>query len=116
MLAQLRDDDLADLVASAPGSQLGRQLLAPDLEQQFAIHHATPPSPRLQAGGRLPSSTYAFAMPIGELPDAQDVGGALGDADAVARVEHVEQVRALQAVLERRPDQAATRSSASASW
>ena len=37
-----------------------------------------------------------------QLPDAQDVGRALGDADAAARVEHVEQVRALQAVLERR--------------
>src|SRR5688572_3271295 len=43
--------------------------------------------------------------PDGELTHAQDVGGALGDADAAARVEDVEQVRALQAVLERRQDQ-----------
>ena len=43
----------------------------------------------------------------GQLPHAQDVGGALGHADAAARVEHVEQVRALQAVLERRQQQPA---------
>src|SRR5688500_15662882 len=42
----------------------------------------------------------------GELADAQDVGGALGDADAAARIEDVEQVRALEAVLERRQDEA----------
>ena len=41
----------------------------------------------------------------GQLADAQDVGGALGDADAAARVEHVEEVRALEALLERRDDQ-----------
>ena len=44
--------------------------------------------------------------PDGELTHAQDVGGALGDADAAARIEDVEQVRALQAVLERRQNQA----------
>ena len=42
----------------------------------------------------------------GELTDAQDVGRALGDADAAARIENVEQVRALQTVLERRQDRA----------
>src|SRR5437762_13919645 len=34
-----------------------------------------------------------------ELPHAQDVSGPLGHADAVACVEHVEDVRALEAVL-----------------
>src|SRR5688572_11641545 len=40
-----------------------------------------------------------------ELADAQDVRGPLGDADAAAGVEHVEQVRALEALLERGNDQ-----------
>jgi len=43
----------------------------------------------------------------GELPHAQDVGRALGHAHAAARVEQVEQVRALQAVLKGRQAQAA---------
>src|SRR5262249_17482794 len=41
----------------------------------------------------------------GQLADAQNVGRSLGHADAVARIENVEQVRALERVLERRPEQ-----------
>src|SRR5579864_3042818 len=41
----------------------------------------------------------------GELPDAQDVRRPLGHADAVARIENVEEMRALERVLQRRPDQ-----------
>src|SRR5262245_10188387 len=41
----------------------------------------------------------------GELPHAKDIGRALGHADTAARVENVEGVRALQAVLERGPHQ-----------
>src|SRR5262245_52354395 len=41
----------------------------------------------------------------GQLPDAEDVGRALGDADAPARVEQVEEVRTLQRELERRQQQ-----------
>ena len=41
-----------------------------------------------------------------QLPYAQDVGRAFGHADAAARVEHVEQVRALQALIERRQHEA----------
>src|SRR3989442_6696900 len=40
-----------------------------------------------------------------ELADAKNERGAFGDADAVARVEDVEQMRALQRVLERGPDE-----------
>src|SRR5215204_6767534 len=41
----------------------------------------------------------------GQLTDAQDVGGAFGDAHPAARVEHVEDVRALEALLEGGYDQ-----------
>src|SRR5687767_12936737 len=42
-----------------------------------------------------------------ELTDAEDVGHSLGDADAAAGVEQVEQMRALQAMLERGQNQPA---------
>src|SRR5262245_4100414 len=41
----------------------------------------------------------------GQLTDPQNVGRSFGHADAVARVENVEEVRALERVLERRPEQ-----------
>src|ERR1700722_4185627 len=41
----------------------------------------------------------------GELSHAQDVGGPFGHADAVAGIEDVEKMRALEAVFESRPDQ-----------
>ena len=41
-----------------------------------------------------------------ELPHPQDVGGALRHADAVARIENVEQMGAPQAVFERGPEEA----------
>ena len=63
-----------------------------------ACAHAAP-LPR----GRRCLSTYALAIAHRQLPHAQDVGRPLGDADAAAAVEDVEQVRALQAFLERRP-------------
>ena len=59
MLAQLRDDDLADLIGQA-GQPAGRQLLAADFEQQLAIHLALALDAATGAGG---SSTYALAMP-----------------------------------------------------
>ena len=40
-----------------------------------------------------------FAASLGERPDAQDVGGALGHADGAARVEQVEQMARLQALV-----------------
>ena len=40
-----------------------------------------------------------------ELTHTEDIGRPLGDADAVAGVEDIEQVRTLQAMFERRPDQ-----------
>src|SRR5262245_58386626 len=41
----------------------------------------------------------------GQLTDAQHVGRSFGHADAVAGIEDVEKVRALERVLERRPEQ-----------
>ena len=99
--AQLGEDDLANLVRQA-GQPAGRQLLASDFEQQFPIEHL-----RDRLSRRLVDVLPGDADR--QLADAQDVGRSLGDADAVARVENVEQVRALQAVLERGPDQARLR-------
>ena len=100
MLLELRDHDLADLLGQ-PGQPAGRQLFAADFEQQFAIHVR----PRLDRLAVAALADVRLGDADRELPHAQDVGRALGDADAVARVEDVEQVRALQPVLERRPDQ-----------
>lgn len=41
-----------------------------------------------------------------ELPHTQNVGGALGDADAATGIEHIEGVGALQGVIKRRQHQA----------
>ena len=66
--------------------------------------------PRSRSAARCCSAPRTpWQMRERQLPHAQDVGRALGDADAAARVEDVEQVRALQAVLERRQDQARRR-------
>ena len=118
--------------AAVTSRQLRRQRRQParghlfdaDFDQQFAIHHAaaeldfsrsagvrTRPCQRLRPLlSILGSSSRSFHVRLRnrhrQLADAQDVGGALGDADAAAAVEDVEQVRALQAFLERGPDQA----------
>ncbi len=76
-----------------------RNLLAPDLNQQLAIHALGPFRDREGISDVRPGN------PDRELPDPENVGGPLGDADAAARIKHVEQVRALETVLERGPDE-----------
>ncbi len=116
MRAQLRADDLADLVGQ-PRQPSGGQFLTADLQQQLAIHPPRPLRLRRRLTGapawrdrrlrrrRAASLDVPLRDADRELADAEDEGGPLGDADAVAGVEDVEQVRALQGVLERRPDQ-----------
>ncbi len=78
------------------------QLFDADLDQQFPIHRPS------RARSRPPRLCFRPSLPPtpsrspGQLPHAQDVGHALGHADAAARVEQVEHVRALQTVVERR--------------
>src|SRR6185295_12261890 len=66
-------------------------------------------SSRSKAGSSCNRWGRAFDVGLGDadgqLTDAQNVGRSLGHADAVARVQDVEQMRALERVLERRPDQ-----------
>src|SRR4029434_7912239 len=75
-----------------------RQLFATDLEEQFAVHE-------LRQHLRFSRLNVGFCDADGQLPDPQDVGSTLGHPDAVARVENVEEMRTLEAVLQRRPDQ-----------
>ena len=89
MLAKLAADDLADLVRQA-GQPAGRQLFAADFEEQLAIHVR----PSLSARGLF---DVRLRDADGELSHAQNVSGPFGHADAVARVENVEQMRALEA-------------------
>src|SRR5439155_4406569 len=64
LFAQLPDDDLAKLVGEV-GQPARRQLLASDLEQQFAIHYRGPSAgcPWLSRAP-VAGSTYRLATPI----------------------------------------------------
>src|SRR5688572_5956881 len=90
---------------------------SPPVPSALAASSRGSPRTRSQSAVRDPSepltdaeALFTFAdVRLGnahrELADAQDVGRALGDADAAARIQNVEQVRALQRVLEGRPHQ-----------
>ena len=72
-----------------------RQFLGPDLEQE-GVAHARPSE---RVAQRLALAQVAFGHLARDGAQPAQIGRALGDADRAPGVEHIEQVRALQAVV-----------------
>ena len=110
-----RSPTSARQILARPVLHPGRDLLGEQLEQQ--LRHRLRPRPRWPRA-REPG----FGAGLGQRAHAADVGGALGDADHAARVQQVEQVAGLEALVVGRQrqlalqDQTAQCRSASAKW
>src|SRR5262249_43275184 len=62
-----------------------------------AILRSSCPRARFRSG--IAAGEPGFAAPLGEGPNAQDVGGAFGHADRAPGVEQIEEVASLQALV-----------------
>jgi hypothetical protein len=100
-LAQARLHPVGQLLGQS-GQPRRRQLFDTNLDQQLSVHQCP------LSTGRLRLSHPGLRDRDRQLPHAQDIRHPLGDADAAARIEQVEHVRALEAVVERGQHQAGT--------
>jgi hypothetical protein len=92
----LTKDDFSSSQANLMGAEIeSGEAFGGNLVGQFGFPAQTSSSSAISGAGSRTICEPGLATALGERPNAQDVGGALGHADSTARIEQVEQMAGL---------------------